>query len=1114
MHLQPPTGAPTTVLHVYYARSTTLWIRIQAPAIVTFSLTSLECPANCDFCKYSSASSGAICEVCNERFIVNSGACVPCSSNEVWDSKTFQCYPGTDMVPQSTFVYNGLTTPGNPFSNKTYLIIEAKYTVDSVNTYEKEEEVRVSINGGFRANFWNITSPIYNYQGNSYTFFITMPEAGKFEKLEFEFLWEGSDPETIVTIDYVKAHALLRDYEQDCLLETSSGSCLECNKYKIMRRSASGDCIENPEKIYISKKDFSGVLNIYEDCSNDDSVKYCWDKDGGAVECYEDNWILIDGYCPHCDVSCDGCRGDPGLNTTDHLFNCLRCPVGNTGLKYIPSNDTNLCVPCKSPACLSCPNDWAVCENCDSGYDLIDGECWVICPPGEWRIDKDTCGDCPLTYQKIDGECWITCGQDNQWRKDKDTCESCHENCLGCDGPGLSSCQQCSASIRPSVKNCSDSSNGFCCYKCPEECSECSWDNRCSGCKDPAYELNQDFQCKRPGTYGEIRITDGYFMKSKGEIVIVFDKRFSIETLDGKYKFETEKGTEFSNCTRSNKLLTECRLRIQEINQQVRNEVFTFEILQGSIVANKETKEEFKVIGKKVIEIKKINFYEDDSASGFKTIGTIFYIIFMVALSFLMLSERTSFLQFFKLTQYIEFILFFNIDFPSNLYNLLSFFNIGLIERIPNPLEGIHGTICRTPQKFIENEAHCYYFDNLGVYYMIFIPMIFFKILLILLTKIFNICQKNSDGKSYLKTLNGHYNNSVLFFVMDMIFFDLVVFSSLQMTRLNYDSAYLTLNCIFGFASITVCLGFVFVTFLYSRGLVDRRLKMFKKSEKWSFNWIQKLSMTFFFDEINMKNFVGRYYILITQLKNLLSGLTIVFLYNSGMAQVTFDLVINIAFFLLIIKQKPFKTNAFYTRDLIITSLIICILCVCLFLTDELRSSDEQYNYSTIGITGIAFVSTLFLLTALYSLYEGISSFIDMVRKLQGKVGERRKKKKRKITPSNNLYPIRPGMDLTLNRRSKKKSKRKSKKKSKKKSKRKSKNMNVEKNNSDKGKEYAKKEKKVDKTKIEKRFNLDRILRMREALKSSRKIAKIRQLNPLRPSSKSSKIETVQEGNK
>lgn len=70
------------------------------------------------------------------------------------------CYPATDLSLQSGYIYNGLTTPGSPFPNNTYLVIEAKFTVGPTGTYE-QEQVRIFVDGVRKDSFQNLTSPLF-----------------------------------------------------------------------------------------------------------------------------------------------------------------------------------------------------------------------------------------------------------------------------------------------------------------------------------------------------------------------------------------------------------------------------------------------------------------------------------------------------------------------------------------------------------------------------------------------------------------------------------------------------------------------------------------------------------------------------------------------------------------------------------------------------------------------------------------------------------------------------------------------------------------------------------------------------------------------------------------
>ena len=72
-----------------------------------------------------------------------------------------------------------------------------------------------------------------------------------------------------------------------------------------------------------------------------------------------------------------------------------------------------------------------------------------------------------------------------------------------------------------------------------------------------------------------------------------------------------------------------------------------------------------------------------------------------------------------KLFQMLDYLLFFNIDPPTNLRAYLTIFSETPLDWFPNPMEGISDSKgCTPPKKFEENEVTCYLLWNYGGYFL------------------------------------------------------------------------------------------------------------------------------------------------------------------------------------------------------------------------------------------------------------------------------------------------------------------------------------------------------------------------------------------------------------
>lgn len=145
-----------------------------------------------------------------------------------------------------------------------------------------------------------------------------------------------------------------------------------------------------------------------------------------------------------------------------------------------------------------------VCQSCNSTQDLSNGEC-KNCPEGctsclfKEDTQKFTCSSCLSNHYKSKDELCSACptgcdkctlGDDNSAE-----CSSCidgynlvEKKCKSC---GLSNCKSCSANSDGNTFTCSSCINAFYlntdeCGKCPENCQECSFNQKyeCSKCID------------------------------------------------------------------------------------------------------------------------------------------------------------------------------------------------------------------------------------------------------------------------------------------------------------------------------------------------------------------------------------------------------------------------------------------------------------------------------------------------------------------------------------------------------------------------------------------------------------------------------------------------------
>jgi hypothetical protein len=218
----------------------------------------------------------------------------------------------------------------------------------------------------------------------------------------------------------------------------------------------------------------------------------CFDNEFMVQNCTEGG--SVDTHCQLCDI-CDANEFLVTPCSSDADTVCQACQICGDGFymeQWCTAQANTVCVGCADNNCQSCsgPND--MCQECKTGFVLLDGTCISECPSGMFPtatsagIVCDTCHGtcatcngagqgncvtCPHGLTDSSGECSSFCHEQNEYQlvicaADEnnndgtcvdvcpdgtyqsselwgDVCQPCSRTCLTCTGPATTDCIDC-----------------------------------------------------------------------------------------------------------------------------------------------------------------------------------------------------------------------------------------------------------------------------------------------------------------------------------------------------------------------------------------------------------------------------------------------------------------------------------------------------------------------------------------------------------------------------------------------------------------------------------------------------------------------------------------------
>jgi len=387
-----------------------------------------------------------------------------------------------------------------------------------------------------------------------------------------------------------------------------------------------------------------------------------------------------------------------------------------------------------------------------------------------------------------------------------------------------------------------------------------------------------------------------------------------------------------------------------------------------------------------------------------------------------------------KLTQYLQIMMYFNLQYPSNYLSFLKYFSSDVFSIVYNPFDRVYQNeeTCTPPWSFMESGNSCYLLKDNGHLVIIAATLIGLKII----SKIVLISTRNSPtiGK-YSKKVDTFLGADFVAMLLDSTLFDVFLSAVLNIRALTLDIPYHTVNLVLSIVCAVFYLcEFAFVI-LYSilrpryngnlgkgfkeslrlnqianvtnsktlrdssspskaLGLIDQVEKVSFKTNFSSENpkehakvapiqskWdklkqrIGSMNFEYYFEDSNTEHFTGRYRVVLMQSRAIFSCILVVLTFSYPFLQV---ISITATHLTLAVKEN---IKTLYVEGMLSLCMVLCIPLIQ--GTGMFESPADRYNYIghiLMGLTSLLFVGSIVVL-----IYENIQFGIGAYKAIFGK---------------------------------------------------------------------------------------------------------------------------------
>ena len=621
-----------------------------------------------------------------------------------------------------------------------------------------------------------------------------------------------------------------------------------------------------------------------------------------------------------------------------------------------------------------------------------------------------------------------------------------------------------------------DSSNT--CQSCPPQCLTCTSQSECTQCLDSNFYLNPDKQTCSLSCPGNSKPTESP-VKSCIEIedsnasttLKLEEKGYIDEPSRVRLVFDRKIVSSASRANTRLLLLSEDKQKTLELELKAISIGNSDKILKiffkpvksiekGKLIITFGNKGLVRAASNRLIQLEStlmevdfISYYSAEAQlEGFDFVSNLLLYLALGVLPLMFMDSYASVFDLIRLFQIIDYLLFLNVDHPSNLKVLLESLSTSIIENLQNLLRNVKDDLCSIEkEKFEEQGIGCYIFEDNGSYFTI---VLLFVALYLVVKLVTMVAEVEFLGKRIIKQMNHMFWVEFLEAIrLDLHISGFLVLFEIELVRENLMTA---LGVNFGFVVLMFATsGFliiyqfwkIFVVYSkyrksikfdkeWNHGRKNKDKRQSAKLEKddqfaqstelrrinaedWKPSGARRKELgvkgkllknklsnitegpTCSFNEDNKtEKFYQRNHRPIVALKDLLVSGALVGCYDSPRIQTTTISLIIFVFFILDAYYKP-EVDKKENNDLIIYGLFYFLvtlsLAVLSFVQDRITREEAFYYF---GYPCVVFV----LVIVIRGLVNGIISIFRGAKKLCGCIKSLEKTKKKKMarkTPKN-----------------------------------------------------------------------------------------------------------------